>query len=128
MKRTVIVVVSLIVVFAAVLTACKPDPSFAPEVAEEMKFEVPAGWPQPAYKFENNALTRDGFELGRKLFFDPRLSRGNTVSCGSCPTLLSLCTTRPRCEPRGGQSSWQQEFPCDLQYELAYEFLLGRRC
>jgi cytochrome c peroxidase len=84
MKRTVIVFISIVVAFASVFTACKPDPSFAPEVAEELKFEVPQGWPEPAYKFENNTLTRDGFELGRKLFFDPRLSRGNTVSCGSC--------------------------------------------
>ena len=69
MKRTVVVVLSFVAVFTAVFTACKPDPSFAPDVAAELKFQVPAGWPQPAYKFENNTLTRDGFELGRKLFF-----------------------------------------------------------
>lgn len=45
---------------------------------------MPEGWPEPVYRFQNNKLTLSGYELGRKLFFDPRLSRNNTVSCGSC--------------------------------------------
>lgn len=45
---------------------------------------VPAGWPAPRYAFENNPVTRDGFALGRKLFYDTRLSRDGSVSCGSC--------------------------------------------
>lgn len=31
-----------------------------------------------------NPLTRGRIELGRQLFFDPRLSADNSVSCGSC--------------------------------------------
>jgi cytochrome c peroxidase len=64
------------------LSACKPDPSISPE--EEITFSVPEGWPQPVYKFENNTLSKAGFELGRKLFFDTRLSRDNSIACGSC--------------------------------------------
>lgn len=45
---------------------------------------IPAGWPKPQYNFENNKLSLAGFELGRKLFYDPRLSRNNTISCASC--------------------------------------------
>ncbi|RYZ54383.1 MAG: cytochrome-c peroxidase [Sphingobacteriales bacterium] len=53
--------------------------------AGRISFDVPQGWPQPAYKFDSgNPLTEAGFELGRKLFFDARLSRDNSVSCGSC--------------------------------------------
>ncbi len=33
---------------------------------------------------ENNPLTKEKVELGRLLFFDPRLSRDDTVSCASC--------------------------------------------
>jgi cytochrome c peroxidase len=33
---------------------------------------------------ENNPLTKDKVELGKQLYFDPRLSRDNTVSCASC--------------------------------------------
>lgn len=78
-----------IILFAGVLltyVACKPDPSFEPKQAPEegISFAVPDGWPQPKYNFENNALTNEGFRLGRKLFYDTRLSRDGTISCGSC--------------------------------------------
>jgi cytochrome c peroxidase len=46
--------------------------------------EQPAGWPAPHYDFSSNKITADGFRLGRKLFYEPMLSRDNTISCGSC--------------------------------------------
>jgi cytochrome c peroxidase len=46
--------------------------------------EVPAGFPQPAYRFEDNPLSQEGFELGRKLFYDGRLSIDNLHPCSSC--------------------------------------------
>lgn len=71
---------------AALLTACQPDPSFDVQAVQEenISFTIPEGWPAPAYNFENNTLTNAGFYLGRKLFYDPRLSRDNSTSCGSC--------------------------------------------
>ncbi|HEX5026882.1 MAG TPA: cytochrome c peroxidase [Agriterribacter sp.] len=47
-------------------------------------FQVPANFPAPIYHFSTNPVTRSGFELGRKLFYDPLLSRNSTISCGSC--------------------------------------------
>ncbi|QMU29121.1 cytochrome-c peroxidase [Adhaeribacter radiodurans] len=41
-------------------------------------------FPDPVYQYQNNPLTKAGFELGRKLFYDPILSEDNSVSCGSC--------------------------------------------
>lgn len=69
-----------------VFSACKPDPSFNVQAVQEenINFTVPEGWPAPVYNFENNTLTNAGFYLGRKLFYDPRLSRDNSTSCGSC--------------------------------------------
>ena len=49
-----------------------------------IKFEVPSKWPTPHYDFKKNPITQEGFELGRKLFYDPILSRDNTISCASC--------------------------------------------
>jgi cytochrome c peroxidase len=49
-----------------------------------LKFVVPAGWPAPRYDFKKNPLTKEGFELGRRLFYDEKLSRDSTVSCASC--------------------------------------------
>jgi cytochrome c peroxidase len=47
-------------------------------------FEIPQGFPKPTYDFTNNPLTEEGFQLGRKLFYDPILSKDNTISCASC--------------------------------------------
>ncbi len=47
-------------------------------------FVIPEGWAKPVYDFAKNPLTKEGFELGRHLFYDPILSRDNTISCASC--------------------------------------------
>ncbi len=49
-----------------------------------MQQAVPAGFPAPAYGFEDNPLTKEGFELGRKLFYDGRLSIDGMHPCSSC--------------------------------------------
>jgi len=46
--------------------------------------EIPAGFPAPRYTFSDNPLTKEGFELGRKLFYDGRLSVDNMHPCSSC--------------------------------------------
>ena len=46
--------------------------------------EYPSNWPKPVYDFSKNPLTKAGIELGRKLFYDPILSRDSTVSCSNC--------------------------------------------
>jgi cytochrome c peroxidase len=45
---------------------------------------------------ESNPLTKEKIELGRKLFFDPVLSRDRTLSCATChdPT-LAFTDTKP---------------------------------
>jgi cytochrome c peroxidase len=49
-----------------------------------MPFVIPEGWGKPIYDFSKNPLTKEGFQLGRHLFYDPILSRDNTISCASC--------------------------------------------
>jgi cytochrome c peroxidase len=46
--------------------------------------EMPADFPSPLYRFSDNPLTKEGFELGRRLFYDGRLSIDNNHSCFSC--------------------------------------------
>jgi len=55
-------------------------------------FQKPANFPEPVYRFENNAISKEGFELGRKLFYDPILSANNTISCGTCHVQTSAFT------------------------------------
>lgn len=71
------IVICLIVVL---FNACKKNEKEPIDIT----FKVPNGWPAPVYKNPSNPITEAGFVLGRKLFFDPRLSRDNSTSCGSC--------------------------------------------
>jgi cytochrome c peroxidase len=47
-------------------------------------FVPPKGWEKPVYDFSKNPLTKEKIELGRQLFYDPILSKDNTISCSSC--------------------------------------------
>lgn len=57
-----------------------------------LSFQQPGNFPEPVYRFATNLVTKEGFELGRKLFYDPILSRNNTISCGSCHIQTSAFT------------------------------------
>lgn len=70
---------SLFIFFLLAFVACKED-----DTTPELNFVKPAHFPEPVYKFENNKVTREGFELGRLLFYDGDLSRDGSFSCGSC--------------------------------------------
>ena len=51
----------------------------------ELKFNsVPDGLGSELRVPQDNPLTKEKVELGRKLFFDPILSENNSVSCASC--------------------------------------------
>ena len=71
-------VISLMI-FAIILVGCEKDIRTL-----FIQFNKPDYFPQPVYRFQQNPITKNGFELGRKLFFDPILSADNTISCGSC--------------------------------------------
>jgi cytochrome c peroxidase len=51
---------------------------------KELIFEYPEYWPKPQYDFSKLSMTENEFQLGRQLFYDPILSRDNTISCASC--------------------------------------------
>lgn len=47
-------------------------------------FNPPDYFPKPVYNFEQPPLDSNKIELGRILFYDPILSKDNTISCASC--------------------------------------------
>lgn len=55
-------------------------------------FQKPVNFPTPVYNFSGNEVTQGGFELGRKLFYDPLLSVNNSISCGNCHIQTSAFT------------------------------------
>ncbi|MBA3900571.1 MAG: cytochrome-c peroxidase, partial [Bacteroidetes bacterium] len=75
----------LYIILLLLVYGCRKDPEIKEEPpVYDINFNIPIGWPAPAYNFENNPLSEPGFRLGRKLFYDGRLSRDNSISCGSC--------------------------------------------
>lgn len=76
------VVFSLLAVLA--LGACRKDPGL--EVIEQdspFALQLPPGFPYPNIPADN-PLTTASVQLGKALFFDPRLSGDGTLSCASC--------------------------------------------
>lgn len=79
-KRSV-AALALATVLSAGLTAAAADaPSRESLQPLIEKYQRPDSVPHPA----DNAPSPDRIELGRRLFFDPRLSGSNWISCGTC--------------------------------------------
>lgn len=74
----------LVMVASMIVFGCGDKDRETPQAPGPISFQIPAGFPSPVYDFNNNEVNRKRFELGRKLFYDPLLSRDNTISCGSC--------------------------------------------
>ncbi len=60
--------------------------------SNDYQFVVPVKWPKPFYDFSKNNLSNKKIELGRALFYEPLLSRNNTISCSSCHSQFTAFT------------------------------------
>lgn len=79
------------IIFFLVLTSCsKSEDEEYHDVP--INFEIPSNFPALAYNLQANPITQKGFELGRKLFYDPRLSSDGTISCAFCHEQKSAFT------------------------------------
>lgn len=91
-----------------------------------VRFLIPKGWPEPVYDFSKNPLTEEGIALGKKLFYDERLSKDGTISCGSCHQQFGAFATYDHPLSHGNDNSlttrnapglfnlaWQKEFMWD---------------
>jgi len=73
----------------ALLSGCSNDPADAtPSGAPSLIVSTtPAGFPEGTSAEQapaDNALTEERAQLGKRLFYDPQLSRTNEVSCNTC--------------------------------------------
>lgn len=94
------IIISIIFILGAATTlldACKKTdhatihPGYRPTYLTP---KIPAGWPQPPTDiFKSNPLTEEGFQLGRKLFYDGRLSKDGNFPCASCHQQFSAFAT-----------------------------------
>jgi cytochrome c peroxidase len=81
MKKLIIYIVGLL------LVACSSDDNQEDAyvaIDEPYNLEIPTYFPELEYTFKNNPLTKNGVKLGKKLFYEGRLSSNNMVSCAFC--------------------------------------------
>lgn len=84
MKSRVIILLGVVISFFIFLVGAgrANDQLYSPDY---IQLEIPAGWPKPATDiFAKNRLTEQGFQLGRKLFYDGKLSKDGNFPCASC--------------------------------------------
>lgn len=51
---------------------------------KSLRLEVPSNFPEMVYDLNNNPLTEAGFELGKRLFYEGKLSANNAIPCAFC--------------------------------------------
>ena len=79
------VIISLTVFFISALLFISATETSGPVKPTYINFTIPPGWPKPPIDiFANNRLSEEGFQLGRKLFYDGRLSKDGNFPCASC--------------------------------------------
>lgn len=66
-----------------IFSACEREPVSRPEVE---LLQVPSHFPGMTFP-SDNGLTAKRWKLGKRLFFDPVLSRDSTISCATCHRL-----------------------------------------
>lgn len=94
MLRKQIIVIT--VIFAGII-ACKKTVE-----ADVFKgFKKQPYFPEPAYHFDTNPVTKAGFELGRKLFYETMLSADSTISCASCHIQTAAFTHHGHAQSHG---------------------------
>ncbi len=75
------ITIAVIVALVSLGVACTKT---SRQERKPMPLVLPSNFPAPIYNLSSNPITVEGFELGRKLFYDTKLSRDGTISCGSC--------------------------------------------
>src|ERR1700716_49882 len=126
MRRQLLVILSFIVIVPATqVNSCKKNNPGA-GTGTPLVFETPKAFPPVQYNFAGNPLTREKFELGRKLFYDGILSKDGNFPCASCHQQFAAFSTydhdfshgfnnqfSTRNAPGLFNLAWQKEFMWD---------------
>lgn len=133
-------ITSLLIIFAVALSvftinACRKKDAF---ITTPLSFPNPAGWPAVQYNFANNPLTQQGFDLGRKLFYDGKLSKDGNFPCAGCHQQIASFGTYDHDQSHGYNNShtlrnapplqnlaWKKLFDWDGEYKSIEERTLA---
>ena len=84
MKQSIIILLVFLTGSLFMISAGKQEAN-SPINPTWLEFKIPPGWPRPPVDiFAKNRLSEQGFQLGRKLFYDGRLSKDGNFPCASC--------------------------------------------
>lgn len=135
MKKSIftLLLLSLAVILLAYgLGSCRKDgfPGHLTPLAQE----IPEGFPEPAYRFADNPLSKEGFELGRKLFYDGALSIDGFHPCSSCHQQIAAFGTYEHDRSHGVNNThtlrnapplfnlaWQTQFHWDGEFNSLFD-------
>ncbi|MDX2195061.1 MAG: cytochrome c peroxidase [Cytophagales bacterium] len=75
-----------LLVFSLTVVSCGNDEKIEAKKSAESGnlFVAPSHFPKPVYDTDKFPVTKEGFALGKMLFFDDILSADSTISCGAC--------------------------------------------
>ena len=108
MMNRVAVLKLVLVLLSAVVVPVLVSADDATPAAARFEANLPLGIPREVWAYfipKDNPITAAKVELGRKLFFDPRLSADGTISCATCHDPARAFTDGKRvAEGIGGRS------------------------
>ncbi|WP_040279786.1 cytochrome-c peroxidase [Psychroserpens damuponensis] len=78
MKKVTLLVLSLCVF------SCSKTDEINGYQATPLEVVIPENFPQIQYNLDNNPVTQEGFELGKLLFYEGKLSSNDAISCAFC--------------------------------------------
>lgn len=76
--------INLLLLVTVFLFSCSQSSDLANYEPVPFELELPSNFPEIAYNLENNPLTQAGFELGKDLFYEGKLSLNNSIPCAFC--------------------------------------------
>lgn len=128
---TILILCTTVAFLCYTLGSCKKDNN--PNDLTWLQQELPDNLPPPAYRFADNPLSKEGFELGRKLFYDGRLSVDGIHPCASCHQQIAAFGTYEHDRSHGVHGShtlrnapplfnlaWQTQFHWDGEFGSLY--------
>ncbi len=78
-----VIAIASVVVILLVASACHKADTQGASSGAEFALRVPSHFPSIPYP-EGNEYTLERWKLGKKLFYDPILSKSQSISCGTC--------------------------------------------
>ncbi|WP_299101431.1 cytochrome c peroxidase [uncultured Winogradskyella sp.] len=79
MKKVTLLIVAIVTVFS-----CSEPSEIATYEPVILDVQVPSNFPDIVYNLDNNQVTEAGFELGKDLFYEGKLSSNNAIACAFC--------------------------------------------